>query len=197
MTATPPVTAASPFSMRDILVPLLAIIIGLFMVVLDSTAVNVAIPALVRDFHSTVSTLQWTVTGYALAQAAVIPVAGWLSDRYGAKQLFLTSIALFTIGSVLCATAQSAHWLIAFRVLQGLGGGCLWPVGIAFVYRLAPPEKAGSVMGLVGIPILFAPALGPVLAGCPASRRGARRDGHRARPPAAGQLVQDHIGTEE
>jgi EmrB/QacA subfamily drug resistance transporter len=151
--------------MRAILAPLVAIIIGLFMAVLDGTAMNVAIPSLVRDFNSTLSTLQWTVTGYALAQAAVIPLAGWLSDRFGAKQLFITSIAVFTIGSVLCAMAQSSTMLIAFRVLQGMGGGFVWPVGLAFVYRLAPPERVGAVMGLMGIPVLFAPAIGPVVAG--------------------------------
>jgi len=135
------------------------------MVVLDGTAVNVALPRLVRDFHSTLSTLQWTVTGYALAQAAVIPLAGWLSDRFGAKRLFLLSVILFTAGSVLCATAQDSGMLIAFRVLQGLGGGCVLPVAMAYIYRLSPPEKVGAVMGMMGIPILLAPAIGPVLGG--------------------------------
>jgi EmrB/QacA subfamily drug resistance transporter len=151
--------------MRAIIAPLVAIIIGVFMVVLDGTAVNVAIPKLVVDFHSTLSTLQWTVTGYALAQAAVIPLAGWLSDRFGAKRVFLASVVLFTLGSVLCSTAQSPAMLITFRVLQGLGGGFVLPVAMAFTYRLAPPEKVGTVMGMMGIPILFAPAIGPVLAG--------------------------------
>jgi EmrB/QacA subfamily drug resistance transporter len=95
----------------------------------------------------------------------VIPLAGWLSDRYGAKQLFLTSIVLFTIGSVLCATAQNTGMLIAFRVLQGLGGGFIFPVALAYIYRLAPPERVGMVTGLMGIPILLGPAIGPVLAG--------------------------------
>src|SRR5579883_1378278 len=161
-TATP---SATPFSMRAILAPLIAIIIGVFMVILDGTAVNVALPGLVRNFHSGLTTIQWTVTGYALAQAAVIPLAGWLSDRFGAKRIFLFSVALFTIGSVLCATAQSAGMLIAFRVLQGLGGGCVVPISLAYTYRLSPPEKVGAVMGLMGIPILFAPAIGPVVAG--------------------------------
>ncbi len=170
MTATPqaprsPIVAAAPFQMRTVMVPLVAIIIGVFMVVLDSTAVNVALPRLVADFHTTLPTLQWIVTGYMLAQAAVIPLAGWLSDRFGAKPVFLTSVALFTVGSVLCATAQSSTMLIAFRVLQGLGGGFVIPIAMAYTYRLAPPDKIGAVMGLMGIPILFAPAIGPVLAG--------------------------------
>ena len=109
--------------------------------------------------------MQWTITGYALAQAAVIPLAGWLSDRFGAKRIFLTSVGLFTLGSVLCATAQGTGMLIAFRLLQGLGGGFVLPVAMAYIYRLSPPEKVGAVMGMMGIPILFAPAIGPVLAG--------------------------------
>jgi len=93
------------------------------MVVLDNTVINVALPKLVTDLHTQLPTLQWTVTGYMLAQATVIPLSGWLSDRFGAKTIFLTSTVLFTIGSVLCATPHSATLLIFFRVLQGLGGG--------------------------------------------------------------------------
>ncbi|MBB6731756.1 DHA2 family efflux MFS transporter permease subunit [Cohnella zeiphila] len=152
-------------SIASILGPLIAIIVGLFMVILDGTAVNVAIPKLQEDFNSSLSLVQWTVTGYALAQAAVIPLAGWLSDRFGAKRIFLISIALFTIGSLLCSFAQSAEMLILFRVLQGLGGGVVMPISMAFVYRMAPPDKVGAVMGMMGVPILLAPALGPVLAG--------------------------------
>jgi len=157
--------APVPFRMRAIIGPLVAIIIGVFMVVLDSTAMNVALPSLVTGLHDPLSTLQWTITGYVLAQAAVIPLAGWLSDRFGAKRVFLSSIALFTLGSVLCAMAQGSTMLIAFRVLQGLGGGVVTPIAIAYTYRLSPPERVGAVMGLIGIPILFAPAIGPVVAG--------------------------------
>jgi EmrB/QacA subfamily drug resistance transporter len=117
------------------------------------------------DFNAPLTTVQWTVTGYALAQAAVIPLAGWLSDRFGAKYIFLISVALFTIGSVLCSTSQDISVLIAFRVVQGLGGGCVIPIAMAYTYRLSPPEKVGVLMGIMGVPILFAPALGPVVAG--------------------------------
>lgn len=158
-------SAPSSSSIGAILAPLVAIIVGIFMVILDGTAVNVAIPKLQADFGSTLSLIQWTVTGYALAQAAVIPLAGWLSDRFGAKRVFLISIALFTIGSGLCALANSAEMLILFRILQGLGGGVVMPISMAFVYRIAPKDKVGAVMGMMGIPILLAPALGPVLAG--------------------------------
>ncbi|SEN74220.1 DHA2 family efflux MFS transporter permease subunit [Paenibacillus sp. OV219] len=154
-----------PFSIRKILGPLAAIIIGIFMVVLDGTAVNVAIPGLVEEFHTTTQVVSWTVTGYALAQAAVIPLAGWLSDRFGAKQVFLISVFLFTVGSLLCALASSVEMLIMFRIIQGIGGGMVLPIAMAFTYRLSPPDKVGAVMGMMGIPILLAPALGPVLAG--------------------------------
>ncbi|MDB5074591.1 MAG: family efflux transporter permease subunit [Chloroflexi bacterium] len=160
-----PVAESKPFTIGSVMVPLIAIIVGIFMVILDTTAVNVAVPTLVRDLKAPLSTLQWTITGYTLAQAAVIPLAGWLSDRFGAKYIFLTSVALFTIGSVLCATAQSAEMLITFRILQGLGGGFVLPVAMAYVYRLSPPDKVGVLMGMMGVPILFAPAIGPVLAG--------------------------------
>lgn len=154
-----------PQTIKEIMAPLIAIIIGLFMVILDGTAVNVALPGLQKEFDSPLSIVQWTVTGYALAQAAVIPLAGWLSDRFGSKQIFLISVGLFTIGSLLCALATSADQLIVFRIFQGLGGGMVMPVAMAFIYRLSPPSKVGAVMGMMGIPILLAPALGPILAG--------------------------------
>jgi len=164
-TAQGPAQGDAPFRMGTVIVPLIAIIIGIFMVVLDGTAVNVALPKLVDDLHTTLPTLQWIVTGYTLAQAAVIPLAGWLSDRFGAKRVFLTSVALFTAGSVLCATAQTSGMLITFRVLQGLGGGAVLPAAMAYVYRISPPDKVGALMGMMGVPILFAPAIGPVLGG--------------------------------
>ncbi|MBJ6361712.1 multidrug efflux MFS transporter [Paenibacillus sp. MAHUQ-46] len=135
------------------------------MVVLDTTAMNVALTTLVKDFNSSLTTLQWVVTGYMLAQATVIPLSGWLSDRFGAKTVFLSAIVLFTIGSILCATPSSAEWLIVFRVIQGLGGGSVIPVAMAYVYKLSPANKVGVVMGIMGIPVLFAPAIGPVLSG--------------------------------
>lgn len=163
--ASPEVVEA-PFSMRSIIGPLVAIVVGIFMVILDGTAVNVALPKLQEEFNLlNLSLVQWTVIGYALAQAAVIPLAGWLSDRFGAKKVFLISVGLFTIGSGLCALANSVEMLITFRIIQGLGGGVVIPIAMAFIYRLSPPGKVGAVMGMMGIPILLGPALGPVVAG--------------------------------
>lgn len=154
-----------PFTIRSILAPLTAIVMGTFMVILDNTVVNVALPTLGRVFGADLRLLQWVVTGYLLAQVAIIPVAGWMSDRFGAKRMYLTALTLFTAGSVLCALATSAELLVAARVVQGLGGGMVMPIGMSFLFRLAPPEQRGAVMGAFGIPILLGPALGPVLSG--------------------------------
>ncbi|MBW5448567.1 DHA2 family efflux MFS transporter permease subunit [Cohnella sp. CFH 77786] len=157
--------ADQPFSMRAIIAPLLAVIIGMIMVILDSTVVNVALSKFQSEFNSTLSTIQWTFTGYTLALSAVIPLAGWMTDKFGSKRIFLITIALFTLGSALCATAQSIEQLIVYRVIQGVGGGMVAPIGMAMIFRLAPPDKRGAVMGMLGIPMLAAPALGPVLSG--------------------------------
>ncbi|SFS62341.1 MDR family MFS transporter [Paenibacillus sp. BC26] len=153
------------FSLKTIIAPLMAIIVGMIMVILDSTVVNNAIPHLVDYFDTDLKTIQWTVTGYTLALSAVIPLAGWLTDKFGSKQIFLLTITLFTIGSLLCGIAQTPEQLIIYRVIQGLGGGMVSPIGMAMVFKLAPPERRGSIMGVLGIPMLMAPAFGPVLSG--------------------------------
>ncbi|WP_442604223.1 DHA2 family efflux MFS transporter permease subunit [Paenibacillus sp. KN14-4R] len=163
--STHQVIQESPKTIKEILAPLITIIIGMFMVILDGTAVNVALPGFVKDFNSSYAVVQWTVMGYALAQAAVIPLAGWLSDRFGPKNIFLISLTFFTIGSLLCALATDITQLITYRIIQGIGGGMVMPIAMAFIYRISPPDKVGAVMGMMGIPILLAPALGPILAG--------------------------------
>src|ERR671930_833164 len=150
---------------RSVLVPVIAIILGTFMVILDNTVVNVALPTLGRVFQTDLRLLQWVITAYMLAQAAVIPLAGWLSDRFGAKRVYVTSLVLFTLGSALCGLALNGEMLVATRVLQGLGGGMLMPIGMAVLYRLTPPERRGEILGLFGLPIMVAPALGPLLSG--------------------------------
>ena len=97
--------------------------LGLMMAVLDTTIVNVALDTLSRELHSPLSTIQWVSTGYLLSLAAVIPISGWLTERFGSKRTWIASIALFAIGSGLCGLATSAGELIGFRILQGLGGG--------------------------------------------------------------------------
>src|SRR5690606_5621310 len=118
---------------KTIIGPVMAVVLGMIMGILDSTVVNVALPNLIDYFGSTVTTMQWTITAYTLALAAVIPLAGWLTDRFGAKQIFLITIVMFTLGSVLCSLAQTAEQLVLFRIIQGLGGGMVSPIGMAII----------------------------------------------------------------
>jgi MFS family permease len=105
------------------------------------------------------------VTGYFLAQAAIIPVVGYLSDRIGSKSVFLTALALFTMSSALCAFAPTEEWLILFRVVQGIGGGALLPIAFAIVYRIFPPTERDQATALIGVSLLLAPAFGPTVGG--------------------------------
>jgi EmrB/QacA subfamily drug resistance transporter len=139
--------------------------LGLIMVVLDTTIVNVALDTLSSDLHAPLSTIQWVSTGYLLSLAAVIPVSGWVTERFGSKRTWIASIAMFTLGSALCALATSAGELIAFRVLQGLGGGMLLPVGFTLIAQSAGPRQMGRALALVGVPILLGPIFGPIIGG--------------------------------
>ncbi|WP_162243625.1 MDR family MFS transporter [Aeromicrobium sp. Root344] len=141
------------------------VVLGAVMTVLDSTIVSVAIDTLGRDFGSPLATIQWVMTGYMLALAAVIPLTGWAAARFGGKQVWLFSLALFIGASALCATAWSIESLIAFRVLQGLGGGMVMPVGMTLVAQAAGPQRMGRAMSIVGIPMMLGPVLGPVVGG--------------------------------
>ena len=139
--------------------------LGSIMSILDTTIVAVATDKLAQDFHTTIATIQWVTTGYLLALAIVVPVSGWAIHRFGAKQLFLVSIFLFTLGSVLCGLAWSSSSLIFFRLLQGFGGGMIMPAGQTIVTRAAGPQRLGRVMGMIGIPTVLGPILGPVIGG--------------------------------
>lgn len=141
------------------------VILGIVMSILDTTIVNVALDTLSRDFNTDLTTIQWVATGYLLALATVIPLTGWAAHRFGTKRLFILSITLFTIGSMLCGAAWSAESLIFFRVLQGFGGGMIMPVGMTILTQEAGPSKVGRMMGVIGVPMLLAPILGPILGG--------------------------------
>jgi len=141
------------------------VILGMIMSILDTTIVNVALDTLGRDLHSSLSQIQWVITGYLLSLAAVIPVTGWAARRFGAKQVYLISVVLFTLGSTLCGLAGSATSLVAFRVLQGIGGGMIMPVGQMIMAQVAGPKRMGRVMGVVVMPAMLAPILGPVVGG--------------------------------
>jgi EmrB/QacA subfamily drug resistance transporter len=141
------------------------VILGAIMSILDTTIVNVAIDTLSRDFRSPLSTIQWVLTGYLLALATVIPLTGWAMERFGAKRMWILSLVLFLGGSVLSGAAWSASALIVFRILQGLGGGMIMPIGQAIMARAAGPERMGRVMSVLGVPMLLGPVLGPVIGG--------------------------------
>jgi EmrB/QacA subfamily drug resistance transporter len=141
------------------------VILGMVMSILDTTIVNVALNTLGHDLHSSISQIQWVVTGYLLSLAAVIPVTGWASRRFGAKRVYMTSLVLFTAGSALCAMAASVTSLVLFRILQGAGGGMIMPVGQLIMAQVAGPKRMGRVMGIVSMPAMLAPILGPVVGG--------------------------------
>jgi EmrB/QacA subfamily drug resistance transporter len=139
--------------------------LGGIMSSLDTTAVNVALDTLAGDFGASITSVQWVATGYLLALATVIPLAGWASDRFGAKRVWIGSVGLFLAGSMLAGAAWSIGSLILFRVLQGLGGGMIIPVGMTLLTRAAGPSRVGRVMGILGVQMLLGPVLGPVIGG--------------------------------
>jgi EmrB/QacA subfamily drug resistance transporter len=143
----------------------LVVALGLFMAVLDNTIVNVALPQMQAFFNTDRQTITWVATAYFLAQAAVIPITGYLSDLIGTKTIFFTALLFFTVGSGLCAIAPSEGFLIGFRVLQGIGGGALFPTAFAIVFRVFPPAERGPAGALIGVPVLLAPAFGPTIGG--------------------------------
>ncbi len=139
--------------------------LGLFMAVLDTTIVNVGLVPMAKAFNTELNVIQWVLTGYLLAQAAIIPVAGYLSNLFGIRRTFILSLGVFTIGSLLCALAPDQGWLIGFRVLQGIGAGALFPLGQSIAFGAYPPEKRMMVAPIVGVPVLMAPAFGPTIGG--------------------------------
>ncbi len=141
------------------------VIVGSIMSILDTTIVNVALATLGRELHSTISSIQWVVTGYMLSLAAVIPITGWAARRFGAKRVYLVSLVLFTAGSALCGLATSTTELILFRVLQGVGGGMILPIGQLMMAEAAGPKRMGRVMSIVAVPAMLAPILGPTIGG--------------------------------
>jgi len=143
----------------------LVLALGLLMAILDATIVSVVLPQIAAAFHTTEEAITWVATGYFLANAAIIPIVGYISDRIGAKTVFLIALGLFTVGSALCAFAPNQQTLIAFRALQGIGGGALLPVAMAIIFRLFSPTERAGAMSLLMVPLLLGPAFGPVLGG--------------------------------
>ena len=138
---------------------------AMFMNIMDITIVNVALPSIGRQFHETTASLDSVAVGYLVSLAVFIPAAGWLGDRFGSKRVLLFAIAVFTGASALCGLAQSLPELVAFRVVQGVGGGMLTPVGMAMLFRTFPPEERVRASSILTVPTALAPAIGPVLGG--------------------------------
>jgi MFS family permease len=142
-------TPAADGLTREILAPAVVVVIGAIMTILDATIVNVALPTLGQDLHTSISTIQWVPTIYLLAFASVIPLTGWLAGRFGAKRVWLASLGLFMAGSLLAGLSPSIGALIGARVVQGLGGGMIMPLGQSMLAQVAGPKRMGRVMSIV------------------------------------------------
>ncbi|MCH5645427.1 MULTISPECIES: DHA2 family efflux MFS transporter permease subunit [unclassified Gordonia (in: high G+C Gram-positive bacteria)] len=150
---------------RHVLMIAGVVVLGAIMSILDVTVVAVAQNTFQQEFGTDAAGAAWTATGYTLALAAVIPLSSWAAARFGTKKVYLTSLVLFVLGSALCALAWNIGSLVAFRVIQGLGGGLLMPIGMMILTKAAGPERIGSVMAVLGIPMLLGPIGGPILGG--------------------------------
>jgi EmrB/QacA subfamily drug resistance transporter len=147
------------------LVVLVTCAVATFMTTVDSTVIYTALPSLARDFDASLAAAQWVTLSYVLALAVVVPSSGWIGDRFGTRRTFLTALVLFTVASALCGLSGSLAELVIFRVLQGIGGGLLIPVGQAMLFRTFPPARRARASGIVLLGTSLGPAVGPVLGG--------------------------------
>src|SRR5437588_4752221 len=143
----------------------IAVTLGMFMSLMDSTIVYVAIPQMQRAFGATIQDVQWVVTTYMLTQAAVIPTAPYLTAKFGGKRVYVWTLSAFPLGSLLCGLAWNLPSLILFRLIQGIGGGILLPMVMTLLYQAFPPKERGTAASIMGIPLMIAPMIGPVLGG--------------------------------
>ncbi len=139
--------------------------LAMFMDLMDMTITNVAVPTLTTKFATTTTTIEWVITGYLLSLALFIPISGWLGDKFGTKRVFIAALGVFILGSALCGLSWSVESLIGFRVLQGVGGGMLTPVGMTMLFRAFPPAERAAASAVLAIPVTVAPAVGPLLGG--------------------------------
>lgn len=179
-TTTPPATPSTApddggggFD-RSLIVIGTVVVLGTILSILDATIVNVATRTLGGEFGASIATIQWVLTGYLLAFAGVIPVTGWATERFGAKRVWIGALLLFMAGSALAGSAWSVGALIAFRVLQGIGGGMIVPVAQTIMAQAAGPRRMGRVMSLIGLPMMVGSVAGPVLGGLIVSTVGWR-----------------------
>src|SRR5882757_11216753 len=147
------------------MVPLVVLIFGMFMSVLDTSIVNVAIPTIQKDFGTTTKDVQWIATAYTLALGVIVPLSGWLGERLGMTRVYLASLVLFSATSALCGLAWNLGSMIFFRIMQAIPGGILPVVCMSMLYAIVPREKIGSAMGIYGLGVVVGPAIGPTLGG--------------------------------
>ncbi|MGH3528249.1 MAG: DHA2 family efflux MFS transporter permease subunit, partial [Pseudonocardiaceae bacterium] len=145
--------------------PLLVLIIGSFMSILDTSIVNVAILTIQNEFGATTDDVQWVVTGYTLALGVVVPTSAWLGDRFGLSRMYKVAMLAFAAGSALCGLAWDLNSLVIFRIVQAIPGGLLPVLALSILYRIVPREKIGAAMGLYGLGVVVAPAIGPTIGG--------------------------------
>ena len=168
--ASPADQASSANPVRERLDPsviklIVVLLLGAIPSLLDTSIVNVAIAAIGRDLHTSVSTIQWVITGYLLSFAMVIPLSGWALARFGGRAVWTFSLALFMVGSIACGAAWNIGSLIAFRVVQGIGGGMMTPLITTLLVQAVGTSKIGRLMSAISLPIVVVPIFGPVIAG--------------------------------
>ena len=145
--------------------PLAVVVVGMFMSVLNTTSVNVALASMANDLSASTNDIEWVVTAYNLSLGVVVPLSAWLGERLGLKRLYLFSLIGFVVASALCGVAGNLSTMIAFRVLQAIPGGMLPVTCMTVLYRIVPPSKIGTAMGMYGLGMVVAPAIGPTLGG--------------------------------
>ncbi|REC32471.1 MFS transporter [Enterococcus pseudoavium] len=150
---------------KEVLSAAWAIALGAIAPMLDSTMVNIAIDQLTKDFQTTLSTIQWAITGYVLALAIAVPIAGWLMNHFNGKKIFIGAVLLFGVTSILAGISWNVTSFIVFRLLQGFTAGIITPLMSTLLVKTAGPENIGRVMAIVSTPMIFGPILGPVLGG--------------------------------
>lgn len=150
---------------RSDIIVALVVVFGAMAPLLSSTMINIAINELVRSFHTNVTTVQWTVTGYLLATGVAVPFSSWLLDHFDGKQVFITGEILFGLGSIFAAISPTISLLIISRLVQGFAGGLIMPLLTNLIIRSTSPDVLGQMMAIVGLPMIIGPLLGPVIGG--------------------------------